>query len=325
MSSYSRDVEIVNVLAAIPLNIGTRRTFGPEFFMGEGWYTMNFRVNLALVVGTGTGPVSEGELRIIKNITVRTDKGELICSLPGRALYRRAANIVGSPPRKDAILAASGTYSVDIPLHLADPRMMKPEDTILNTARYLSVVVEVTLGTVADLLSVPGTATVTATIDCDILQTSGPLPEEAWPEAHTHLITMSPIDASTTTSVNIDKAADLFIKRLMCHASAGGTAGEVFSGANADDVQATESVEDNFGFIVKTRSHAMIQNQNKNSYGLENVPTGITTFDFVEDGSIYSAIASGNRSKLVYTFTNVAGVAAGDIVTVMVDGFRDLR
>jgi hypothetical protein len=69
----------------------------------------------------------------------------------------------------------------------------------------------------------------------------------------------------------------------------------------------------------------MIQNANKNDYSLESVLAGITVTDFVRDGSINSALYPGDRSRLQYKWTNKAGVAAGDIVSLAVESFRALK
>lgn len=320
-----RDIQIVNVINGAALNIGNRKIFTDEFATGPGYYMMKMRVGITLAVGTGTGAIAEGELRFVKNITMRTDKGELLCNLPGRALYKIAVMKSGALPRKDAIAAANGTYYVDIPLWFVDQMLMRPEDTILDTNRYNSITLEVTCGTVADLLTSVGTAAVTATLDVEVEQSMGLLPSEALPIAHIGYGYMPPVDASVTTTINLDKSSDLFYKRLITHASANGSAGEPFSGTNADDVQNLESIEDQAGFIVKQRVHEMIQNRNKDDYSLESVIAGSTIFDFVPDGSMSSALWSGDKAKLAYSWNNKAGVAAGDIVTVAYEGYRTLR
>src|SRR6267142_1939860 len=84
----------------------------------------------------GAGPVTEGELLICKGIVLRTSAGEVVCNLPGRALYKIAVERGGTVPRKDAIAASTGTFAVDLPIYFVDDRMKRPEDTILDTSRY---------------------------------------------------------------------------------------------------------------------------------------------------------------------------------------------
>lgn len=325
LEKMARDVQITNVIAGQELNVGNRRIFTNEFPMGPGYYVMRCRVGIALTIGTGLGAKAEGELLFIKNITLKTDKGEMLCNLPGRALYKIGVAKAGSPPQKNAIAAATGTYFVDLPIYFSDRSMLRPEDTILDTARYNSISLEVTLGSVSDLLTTVGTASVTSTLDVEIEHTNGRLPAEAMPLMHISYGFMPPVDASVLTNIQIDRATDLMYKRFFAHASAAGTAGESFSGANADDVQRVESIEDHTGFIVRQRIHEMIQSKNKDEYTLESIMAGITVFDFVQDGSISSSLWSGDKAKLNYVWSNKAGVAAGDIVSLAYEGVRALR
>lgn len=323
--SNRRDLEIISHFRAQPLNPNGPTVLGRDFPLGEGWYQLMLRFNIAVVIGTGAGPVAESELLAIKNIILRTSAGEVLCSLPGRALYKIAAVKGGTPPRKDAMAAATATYSVDVPIWFADDRMQIPEDTILDTSRYNSLTLEITMGGVADLFTAPGTATVLFTLDAEIERTKGLLPKQAQPIFHIQYAAAPPIDAFVQTFTDLERSPDMAYKRLFVHAASLGVAGGVFTGANADDVQALESVIDQSGDIVRERFHEMIQNQNKRLYSLEAVLAGITVFDFVRDGSVNSALYPGDRSRLQYKWTNKAGVAAADIVSVAYEAVRGLK
>lgn len=324
--SNRRDLEIISHFRAQPLIAGGPISLGKDFPLGEGWYRLMLRFNIAVVIGTGAGPVAEGELLVIKSISLRNSAGEnLVQQLPGRALYKIAVTKCGATPRKDAIAAATATYSVDIPIYFVDNKMQIPEDTILDTSRYNSISLEIQMGTVADLFTAPGTATATFTLDAEIERTKGLLPPKARPQFHISYFAMQSQDAFSQAFIEIDRSPDLAYKRLYAHASANGTPGGVFTGANADDVQALESIIDQSGDIIRERLHEMIQNSNKNDYSLEVVPAGITVFDFVRDGSINSALYPGDRSRLQYKWTNKAGVAANDVVSLAVESFRALK
>jgi len=323
--SNRRDLEIISHFRSQALTGGGPISLGKDFPLGEGWYRLMLRFNIAVVIGTGAGAIAESELLVIKNIALRNSAGEVLVNLPGRALYKIAVAKKGTVPRKDAMAAATATYSVDIPIYFVDDRMSIPEDTILDTSRYSTVSLEIQMGTIADLFTAPGTATVTFTLDLDIERTKGLLPQQARPHFHIQYAFAQPQDASAQTFIDLDRSPDLAYKRLFVHASASGTAGGIFTGANADDVQALESVVDQSGDIVRERFHEMIQNQNKNDYSLEAVLAGLTIFDFVRDGSINSALYPGDRSRLQYKWTNKAGVAALDIVSLVYEGFRALK
>jgi len=256
---------------------------------------------------------------------MRTSRGEVICNLPGRALYKIAALKSHTLPTKQEVAASSASYYVDVPIYFVDDEMKRPEDTILDSGAYNAISLELTMGTIADLFTAPGTGTIALTLDLDIERTKGMLPPAAKPMFHPQYAAMPSQDASAQAFIDMERSPDLAYKRLYAHAAINGTAGGLFTGDNSDVVQATESVIDQSGDIVRQRFHEMIQNQNKLDYELEAIQTGITCIDFVRDGSINSALYPGDRSRLQYTWVNKAGVVAGDIVSLAYEGVRGLK
>lgn len=320
-----RDLEIISHLRTFPLALGAPNILGKDFPLGEGWYRLLLRFNNVVTIGTGAGPVSEGELLIIKNIVFRTSAGEIVCNLPGRALFKIALVKGGTLPRKDAIAAGTATYSVDLPLYFTDDRMKRPEDTILDTSRYSALSLEITYGTVADLFTAPGTATMTANIDVEIERTKGRLPKKALPIFHVFYGSQPSQDASVQTFIDVDRAPDIAYKRLFTHESTSGVAGGVFTGTTVDTVKSLERIVDQSGDICRDRIHEQIQNMNKNDYSLEAVVAGVTVFDFVRDGSVNSALYPGDRSRLQFKWDNKAGQVAGNIVSLVHEAVRGLK
>lgn len=317
--------EVANVISGAALTVNGSTTFSREFPTGEGWHKMNLRVGFVVTIGTGAGPVTEGELLAITGVLLKTDRGELICNLPGRALYKIATIKAGSPPRKDAIAAASATYYVNLPIYFVDRNLVRPEDTILDTSRYSSVSLQITLGGLANLFTTPGTATLTATLDVDIERTFGALPKESKPLFHVSYDFRPPVDANTTTSIDLERSPDMSVKRFYIHSGTSGTAGTPFSGTNSDAVQNVINLKDQNRFIHKDRIHVMIRDHNKDMYSLESVLTGVEVLDFVRDGSLASCLATGDKSVLQYTWTNQGGVGANSIVTVAHEAIRTLK
>lgn len=317
--------ERANLITGGALNNNAQTPFSNQFPMGEGWFEMWLRFNFTIVIGTGAGPVTEGELLIIKNILLRSDRGEILCNLPGRALYKMATYRCGSPLRKDAIAAASATYRVSLPIYFADMYMLRPEDSILDTKRYNSVSLNVTIGGLADLFTAPGTATLVSTLDVEVERSFGRLPPEAEPLFHINYDFRPPVDAASTALIDIERSSDLNLKRLFVHSGTTGTAGVPWSGVNADTVQAVAQVKDQNRFIEKDRIHAMILDKNKTDAGLESVLAGVEIYDFVKDKSITSAMATADKSVLQYVWTNQGGVGANSIVTLTQEGIRTLK
>lgn len=322
------NAEYVNIVSGQSLQVGGKTVISDPLPVGEGWYRAHLRVNIIFVVGTGTTPITNGELNFIKNVLMKTDRGEIIVNLPGRALYTIGCFKAGvAVLRKDAIAAASATYSVNLPIYFADHyrAIDRPEDTILNTQRHSSMTIEITLGTVADLLTTVGSSSVTATVDIEVVRTKGLLPEKGGPIGVISYDFRNPVDASSLQFVLLERAKDLVYKKLYVHSCTGGTAGVPAAGVDSDAVQNQVSIKDQSGFIIKDRIHRMIQESNQADYSLESIRTGYEVHDFVQEGSIQAALLTDGKSLLQYQWTNQGGVAANYIVTVITEGVRSLK
>lgn len=302
--------------------------------MGEGWYALLLEINIALTIGTGTTAVTEGELLIIKNVLLRTDRGEILCNLPGRALWKIAALKSGTLPFKDAIAASTATYRVHLPIFFCDPeagpfQMLRPEDSILDTFRYNSVSLQITMGGVADILGTPGTATVAFTLDAELERSFGRLPGDApgtggKPVVHINYDFRPPVDASVTQSIDVERSSEMSLKRIYTHTGTSGTGGIPWSGANGDSVIATVNLKDQNRFIEKDRLWRAIQHLNKLDSALETALAGVIYYNFVADKSLAAALATADKSTLQQTWTN--GTApANSIVTLTQEAIRSLK
>ena len=322
------NAEYVNLLSGQALTVNGKTVISDPLPPGEGWYRAHLRIGIVLTVGTASGPVTEGELLIIKNVLLKTDRGEIVCNLPGRALYKIASIKAGiAAPRKDAIAAASATYYVNLPIYFAEHYrgLDRPEDTILDTKRYSSLTLEITMGTVADLFTTPGTASITSTLDIEVVRTKGTLPKQAEPVAIMAYDYRQPIDANSTTQILLERAQDLALKKVYVFSGTSGTAGVPMSGAASDAIQNVVAIKDQSGFIIKDRIHRMIQESNQLDYSLESIITGLEVHDFVQEGSLQAALATAGKSLLQYQWSNQGGVGANSIITAIQEGIRSLK
>jgi hypothetical protein len=327
-------VERPNVITGAALNPSGQTPFSNQFPMGEGWFTMLLEINIAVVIGTGAGAVSEGELLFIKNVLLRSDRGEIICNLPGRALWKIAALKAGSLAYKDAVAASTGTYRVSLPIFFVDPEfgpfnMLRPEDTLFDTFRYNAVSLLITLGSVSDLYTAPGTATVTATLDVELERTYGKVPGDApgtggKPIAHINYDYRPPVDNNAAQSIDIERSADMSLKRIYLHTSSSGVGGTPWSGTNADDRITSITVKDQSRFIEKDRLWRQLQHMNKLDTALETWLAGVAFFNFVADRSIASALATADKSVLQAVWVNNVQ-AANSIITLTQEAIRTLK
>jgi hypothetical protein len=114
------------------------------------------------------------------------------------------------------------------------------------------------------------------------------------------------------------------LKRAYIHTSTTGVGGVPWSGTNADTVIGTLNIKDQSRFIEKDRLWRQITFQNKMDSMLENVLTGVAYFNFVQDKSHASALATADKSVLQATWTN-ASAPANSIVTLTQEAIRTLK
>lgn len=318
------DSENVLFVNAKALTVGAATPFSDVFKMGHGWWVMWLHITATVVIGTGTTPIADGLLRFVRKVFFKTDRGEQICNEPGRALYYIGAVLLGTRPQISTLAAANGDYEVYIPIFFADPLVARPEDTLLDTSRYQSVDLEVTLGTVADLFATVGTSSVTAKINVEVERTYGALPPGAKPFWFVTYDHRPPVDVSVTPDIELEKSADLNYKRLFLFTGSSGASGVPWSGDANDTYPTRTNIRDQERTIEKDRVHKLVQAKNKSDYGLETQLAGIEVYDFVKDKSNTAALSSGDKSSLKLELTQT-GAAANAIMTLSYQGIRLLK
>ena len=70
------NAEYVNLITGQAVAVNGKTVFSDPLPVGEAWYRMQLRINVIFVVGTGTTPITEGELNFIKNIFVSPHENE---------------------------------------------------------------------------------------------------------------------------------------------------------------------------------------------------------------------------------------------------------
>lgn len=314
-------------IRGIPVNLSGKTQLGHLLRMGPGFYDLSLVFNVTLAVGTAAGVIQEGLLKLIKQIFFTTDAGDTICdNVSGRAMYKAAISKAKTTPMLDTLSAATAVYRFEIPIYLADPLLVRPEDTILDTNRYQSVQLEILTGGIADLFTTPGTGTISVTVDVPITRSKG-----RWNSAEAGIAGVieysqrNPIDASVTTEIKMENAPDLTLKRIYMHACTAGAAGQQWSGTNSDAIVDVVNLTDSEGNWIKDSVWLQIQALNRRQYSLENNVAGVSVLDFVTDGSIKSGIYTGSTGELVLGWTNQTAPAALSLVSVLTESYRTAR
>lgn len=313
-----------SVVTGKALNLGSLTSLVSEFPLGEGWLMMLLTFNLTLTVGTGTTPIVDGEKTIIKNILVKTDKDGIIANIAGLGAFRMAQFQMQCSPYSDAIAATSATYRTQIPLIFANPQLIRPYDSILDTKRYNTIELYVTYGTVADLLSTVGTATIAATMDVQIVKTEKPLGtgQKELPVVKPYIASYPPVDPNVLQYIELEKASDLAVAHWMACCRNSATGGVPFSGVSADTIITAWSFEDNLGFPLQSIPHYDLQYFTKIEQKMETAPVGWIWYNFVKDGSIFSGYKTGDKSKVRVSWVN--GTLSTSGVTIGLWGLRQL-
>lgn len=297
-----------------------------KFPMGEGWVNLILRFELTVVIGTGTGAISEGELQFIKGISISTDKGDRpYTNVPARFLYRFDSLIVGAPAAKNAIAAADGVYVVEIPVWFYNPKLARPYDTILDTSRFKNINLGVQLGSVADLFTSVGNSAVSTTLTCYVRKTRQPLQAHELPRFMIEMGHRASVNPANAQEIDLEIAANLAYMQVMLFTANSATTGVPFSGTANGAVISEFTLETSRGNLFDRVLADVINKENKQDYGLESVITGMYICDLVRDGDPDTALYAGPDllSRLKMKWTNdtlsTSGVTCGYV------GYRPMK
>lgn len=309
-----------------PLNLGRANPISSEITgMGgrEGWFALLAEIAITLTVGTGTGAISEGELNFIPNITFATDVDKESHNAAARALYRLAHFERRSAPLKDAIAASNGTYRVAVPLMFYDEMSLNPFESILDVSRYKSAELNITLGSVADLLTTPGTASATAALTLSVIKTRGPLSEALRPVVYPQYRQLAQTPYGNLKTA-LPRQPDLRLRRLYWMNSTSFVTGVPFSGTPADDSIRDISIEHQAGYEFKFLQRQQLAEDFAAYFGVTR-PAGWYGLDFMKDGDFDNSFLTdpNSVSSLDMTWKTDSGTAA--MVNPIINGAQALK
>ncbi len=311
--------------AALNTAAGNSRTsFVENWPKGPALYMTLVTVHITLTVGTAAGPITDGILNYIKQMYYKTSNGEtLVDNLSARALIMGPAILkAGTVPEFDQIAAANGTYNVQIPIYHSDPLTKRPEDLFVDTRLYDSFELDITLGQMSDLFTTPGTASVTATVDIDLVRSQDTLPANVSAIGYSAYMAPGQQDVTQQTYINMTRAGDIYYKRLYIQSASAG--GGVWYGPNSDSIVQTLRVTDTDQTFISNTDWLDNEKDNKQEYSLEAIMAGRNVIDFCRDKSNKSALYS-NRNGLRLEWDNQAGVVAGDTVSLVAETYRKYK
>jgi hypothetical protein len=315
------NTEVINVISNQTLAQGDVTRFGEKFPLGEGWLFMLLTINIALTVGSASGPITNGELALIKNIFLKSDKDGQHYNACGKSLYRNAARVMQINPKKDAIAAASATYRVSIPLFFSNPILRNPNDTILDTMRYKNIELNITIGTLADLFTTTTGASMVVTLDAEVVRTKGALLQKVRPSVFTYVKDFPQVNPAVNTYIELEKNSFLSMLTLLIQSANTVVSGVAFSGVPNDDVFSKLWLSSNEGYVFEQRWEHNIHAENAFLDKIDDV--GYYFFNLIRDGSIFGAFPTGDKTQLRIEWLNDTLSTSG--VSVLLTGIQVMK
>ncbi len=317
---------------------GVPTVISRDILVGDPWLALrlNLKGSLTGAAGVAGTPVADSPLPLWSlALTTDLDRDVIEASVEARALYRYA-QLLNSVPGAitAAVLPGVGlttSFNVVLTVPFVDPKLKVPMDTVLDTRRYQTMTLTINSGTLANLVS--GAANLTLnqlSVDIEIVRVSPrvPLPLNV-AKVLPFFKRFAPLTPPADTSVNLDKIPTLAYKRIAFFCSTGATAGAPFTGAGDNTIlsglRVFSNLRDHFGSASGSVPQALIQAGNGEDYEIPSWPAGWNVVDFVLDRSIWSSLASGDKSVLQAILAYQASLPATPQVSVFAAGLQKLR
>lgn len=319
--------ELINVVRGKSLTANGLNTVEVEFPIAGYYRAIHLIYKIALDVGTGDAPITDGEQHILKNVNMYTSNNDsLVKSVPGRGLFLLCASDIGKLPNHDNIAATDGTYEVHYPIYMSNPNGIKPDDTALKTDRYSSIKLELTNGGVADLLGTVGDAAITLTVDVIVErfiddQGSAGIIGNAIRE----FSNISPVNPANQQFFDIERAKNFSLSRAVVQSANSATAGTAYSGTPANTVLSVIDLEIGGQVNKSVYSNIAFTSLQKISFDwIQTVPeTGVVYIDTARGGSLIENLYTGESSLFKIKWTN--GTLSTSQISASIIGIRTLN
>jgi hypothetical protein len=319
------NTEIKELGRGLALTLGNTNRFSKELPLGEGWHRLILRFNHALTIGSGTTAIAEGGLQLVRGITLKSDRGErFVDNVPARLLYRIDQQKSGTLALLTAWAASTATYYAVLNLWFVDPLAKFPMDYVIDSARYSTMTLEITMGTLADALGTVGSASLVSTVDIYLERQRGPIPPRVRPKSYKEYGVRVPVDPNTLTEILAERASNLAYLRWFVWAASAPVVGVPWSGVADDATISDLTVDHDGGRPFETCLASIMRQINKVEFQEETVLVGFHTLDFSRDGSMQSALYSGDKSRLSLKLTNLVGLPSPAQVALGYEAFRPL-
>jgi hypothetical protein len=322
-------LETKTLATGYPLNAGLNQILR-LLPIGELWERIHLTFHYAITHGTGAGIVLNGQFGIIKGVNLKSDKNEVMYdNVPGLGLYPLTWRQNRIEPPSDIIVAATATYDATVELPFGFSWLTRPEDFYINSRRYKTVELTITLGTIADLLLHPGTDTLITTVDISLVRSTANLwaPNDrsmnlSLPHKIPYVKHMPVLDPTAVAYWDLESNDEFYITDfIMSSGQTTGVPGVPYSGAPSDTIDGV-TFKDNIHTFLDAVPFKFFTTLRQKYLGAD-LP-GAYVYSFIPNGSYKEAYKTKNKSSLQLSWAAATGaaVATNDLVLI---GYRNPR
>lgn len=325
--------ECINLVTADDhIAVGGTHTYRDIFpLSGEGWRKLRLTYNLTV---TEAGTFYVPPYHFIRNITLRTSKGETICQTPAMGLYYLNYLMNGVEPHWVLpVTTAAFQFVIDIPFVF--PFLSRKDDLAIDSGRYTMIELEIQYGALTDF-GATASALTAAALDITLFRNKSCFKPDGKPVSTPWIKHVPAWDVDTRQYADIESARDLQLFGFIAVNNDGWTesCGVPYSPlcTPADNLDLI-SFKDNLNNWLSNVPTEVFAEERANYAGQASVIetaagtattklTGVYPWLFAREGTYKQALPTGNRTMIRF---EAGTVTADDMVDLLLIGHRELR
>lgn len=325
--------ECINLVTADGnIAVGGTHTYRDIFpLSGEGWRKLRLTYEFTV---TEAGTFYTPPYHFIRNITMRTSKGETIVSAPAMAFYYLNYLMDGVEPYW-FLPATTVAFQVVIDIPFVFPFLARKDDLAIDSGRYTMIELEIQYGALADF-GATASAMTTAELDITLFRNKSCFKEDGKPISTPWIKHLPAWDVDVRTYADIESARDLELFGFIAVCNDGWTesGGKPYSplcapADNLDEISFRDNLN-NWLLNVPTEVFQQERSNYSGQAGTDEAGAGVACPElvgvypwlFAREGTYKQALPTGNRTMIRFEF---GGFNADDQVDLLLLGHRELR
>jgi hypothetical protein len=324
--------ECINLITGdTNIAVGQTHTYRDIFpLSGEGWRKLRLTYQFKV---TEAGTFYLPPYHFIRNITLRSSKGDTFCQTPAMGLYYLNFLMNGVEPHYLAPVTATD-FQIVIDIPFVFPFLARKDDLAIDSGRYTMMELEIQYGALTDF-GATASALTTAYLDITLYRNKSCFKEDGKPIATPWIKHLPAWDVDVRTYADIESARDLRLFGFIAVNNDGWTetSGVPYSplGTPADNLDLV-SFRDNLNNWLLNVPTEVFQEERGNYAGQARVDEaetgvcakldGVYPWLFAREGTYKQSLPTGNRTMIRF---EAGTVNADDQVDLLLIGQRELR